>query len=412
MRSKFPGHYPPTRPELKALWSKCLFVVDTNVLLDLFRFSDETAADLLAALQGLGDRIWIPHQVALEYHRNLHQALGEEAVQCDKLIKALEDDEIKFTQARKQLIVAPKVREQFRRASLKVKQELTTRRDRLLQALSGGALQNEISELFEGKVGEPFSDADHKAVLAEGTVRYKKQQPPGYKDAKEKGDDPDRLYGDLLLWKQLLRHCEAEKLDAILVTGEHKEDWFLKVNGRTLGPRPELVNEFHQVTGRRAHLYDVPNFLEHAKEQKQAEIKQSSIEEAKVLTTIPHFQPSAFIQSPPYFQQSSILSPTVFAGSAPTIGLRQFVPAVDGRFLTIEGYSPSVLGIANPGSLGVPDSIGPSQFILQRPPEGFEFFTMATQPPVQLGIRLGATVDKQSDEAASHDDDPGDASKE
>ena len=42
MRKTFPGYYRPTEAEFRRLWDKCIFVLDANVLLNLYRYSEET----------------------------------------------------------------------------------------------------------------------------------------------------------------------------------------------------------------------------------------------------------------------------------------------------------------------------------------------------------------------------------
>jgi hypothetical protein len=70
MRKMFPGHYRPSEPEFRKLWDKCLFVLDANVLLNLYRYSGETRKKLLDIMGRIESRLWVPHQAALEYQRN------------------------------------------------------------------------------------------------------------------------------------------------------------------------------------------------------------------------------------------------------------------------------------------------------------------------------------------------------
>ena len=38
MQNFFPGYYRPSEDDLTAIWRKCIFVLDTNVLLGLYRY--------------------------------------------------------------------------------------------------------------------------------------------------------------------------------------------------------------------------------------------------------------------------------------------------------------------------------------------------------------------------------------
>ncbi|MEV5354581.1 PIN-like domain-containing protein [Streptomyces sp. NPDC086081] len=45
-------------------------VLDTNVLLNLYRCNERTRRDTLAVLNKLRDRLWVPHQVLTECWRS------------------------------------------------------------------------------------------------------------------------------------------------------------------------------------------------------------------------------------------------------------------------------------------------------------------------------------------------------
>ena len=53
MRDRFPGYYGPTEEEFAALWESCLFVPDTNVLLNLYRYDEPTRQDYLARVSSV-----------------------------------------------------------------------------------------------------------------------------------------------------------------------------------------------------------------------------------------------------------------------------------------------------------------------------------------------------------------------
>jgi predicted nucleic acid-binding protein len=50
-----------------------MVVLDTNVLLNLYRSNERTRQDSLAVLTKLRDRLWVPHQVLTEFWRNREQ---------------------------------------------------------------------------------------------------------------------------------------------------------------------------------------------------------------------------------------------------------------------------------------------------------------------------------------------------
>jgi predicted nucleic acid-binding protein len=60
MRDAFPGYYAPKEEEFKKLWKEGTFVVDANVLLNLYRYPKSAAADLIAALLDEVERLNSP----------------------------------------------------------------------------------------------------------------------------------------------------------------------------------------------------------------------------------------------------------------------------------------------------------------------------------------------------------------
>lgn len=67
----------------------------------------------------------------------------------------------------------------------------------------------------------------------------------------------------------------------IFVTEDTKEDWWYRIEGRTLGPRVELKKEFSVETNQRFHMYTMERFLEQFKNIHGTQIQQSAIDEVK-----------------------------------------------------------------------------------------------------------------------------------
>ena len=74
----------PQEEELRNAWSsdKTLFIFDTNVLIKLYSYQPSTVQDFFSILEKLGNRIWLPHQVGLEFqNRRLDIKLLEKKIQ-------------------------------------------------------------------------------------------------------------------------------------------------------------------------------------------------------------------------------------------------------------------------------------------------------------------------------------------
>jgi hypothetical protein len=103
-----------------------------------------------------------------------------------------------------------------------------------------------LSDLLEGKVGKPYSEEELENIYQKAEKRFNYKKPPGYKDAKK---PIPKNYGDVVLWFQLIDYAREQQKPIIFVTDDNKEDWWLKYEGETLEPRPDLIQEILSEVG-------------------------------------------------------------------------------------------------------------------------------------------------------------------
>ena len=77
MRDLFPGYFTPTDDEFAVLWGRCFFVPDTNTLLNLYRYKEQTRQEYLRVFKGLEERMWLPAQVAEEFVRRREDVIRQ-----------------------------------------------------------------------------------------------------------------------------------------------------------------------------------------------------------------------------------------------------------------------------------------------------------------------------------------------
>jgi len=267
LKERFAGYYRPTDEEFNKIWSSCYFVLDTNILLDLYEYTPKTREDFIEVLNKLSDMLWVPYQVALEYQRRrLDTISNHEEVYED--IK--------------------RIRSRFKKSSGLTKDEFIIKIDKMLEdietqlavefsdypKISGeDKIRDEITSLLNGKVGECYDNIKLKEIYKEGETRYEERTPPGYKDGKGH-------YGDLVIWLQIIDKSKHDQKPIILVTDDRKEDWWWIHKGQTIDPRPELIQEFKSKTeNQQFYMYKPDKFLEHARDFLRLEIEQDIIEE-------------------------------------------------------------------------------------------------------------------------------------
>lgn len=280
MKNKFCGYYDLTPSEFKELWGTCIFVCDTNVLLDLYRYSPETTQTLLQVLSSIKERLWIPYQVAYEYHCKLFDVLKGQVKMCSDVMSELQSIQSKVLQKCKETRNHPYVgNEMFDKLSNFCQlfcEELEKEKGNVESLIYDNPTKEQLAELFNNKVGDKLPDNVLQDVYKEGERRYSAHIPPGYMDDKKR----DGKYGDLVIWKEIILNSKNNEKDVIFITADIKEDWYNRYNGKTLGPRAELISEFKSETGHRFYAYPTSVFLEKAKDSlNQGHISQESIEE-------------------------------------------------------------------------------------------------------------------------------------
>jgi hypothetical protein len=278
MKKPFQSYYRLSKKELEALWKDGLIVPDTNVLLNLYRYSEATRSELLKFFAALGTRLWLPYQVGREFHKRRLSVIFEQHEKYEGLQIDLDDIFKRLETTRGHPFVSPRLWQRLQRIQRDVRKELQRNADGLLTLLDDDPTLDEITRLFEGRVGEPFSHGEIEELKGKGATRYKERVPPGFEDEKK---PEEGRYGDLIIWMQILREAESKKRGAILISDDAKEDWWLRIRGKTIGPLPALREEFAARTDKHFHMYSSALFIEHAGVYLKRQVEKETLKEVR-----------------------------------------------------------------------------------------------------------------------------------
>lgn len=263
MKSIFPGHFRPKKEEFEKHWKESIFVVDANVLLNLYRYSDATKNELQEAITSLEGRIFIPHQAASEFLRNRLTVTSDQSKEYTSAIRTIKDLVGKISSKDRHPFIDDDKLKDFNELSNHVVVNLEEQQSALLNKLSNDEILDFIETTFQGKTGKAFDDAKVRDIIQSGEKRYEAKIPPGYKDsAKDSSEDATRKYGDLFVWLQTLEYAKENNCSVVFITDDKKEDWWLEQSGKTISPRPELIEEFMKETGQNFWMYSVSKFIQ------------------------------------------------------------------------------------------------------------------------------------------------------
>lgn len=287
MKNDFRGFIDYTEEEFKYLWEKSIIVVDTNILLYFYKYhSRKTVNQLLDILKMFKKqgRLWIPHQVALEYFFNYESNMYKQEYSYNKFRRELDkfiDEKISETNS---AILDARNNNSFIKVEdfeflleylRKSKEQLDTKvKNKIDELADPKDMHEEILLLLENNIGPQYNQEKIEDIEKDGQERYKYNIPPGYEDKKEKKDDHryykgvryHQMFGDLIIWKQMQDkvNTSGHETPVIFVTEDSKKDWWQRVNGKNKGPLPVLIQEFYDNTNQNFYMYNAPRFIKYA----------------------------------------------------------------------------------------------------------------------------------------------------
>ena len=89
-----------TRDEYKTIrQERHLIVLDTNILLELYRQPANVSRDIIAGFQKIADKVYIPHQVYEEYLENRQKICGDEQKKYKIMKHELDDSTSRFKES-------------------------------------------------------------------------------------------------------------------------------------------------------------------------------------------------------------------------------------------------------------------------------------------------------------------------
>lgn len=261
MTRMFKGYTNYTIEEYKNVWENGLIVVDTNVLLNLYRYSDDTRKKMLDIFEQLKKRLWIPYQVGYEFYKNKDNVIAEACKEYDDLLKKTNEELVKLNgeidhKKNNRLKCKDELKGIITEVQNKISEILQQEKQQKESIIGNDDIEKIILSLFNKNIGLPFEEEEFLIIKEEGIRRQKNNIPPGYMDSKKE------FNGDYHIFYAMIDEAKKEHKDIIYITDDAKEDWFKKNDGKIKGGRPELLNEFFYKTNCLLLIYTVDGFVE------------------------------------------------------------------------------------------------------------------------------------------------------
>ncbi len=337
MKDSFVGFYSPNEELLQQIWSSenTIFIFDTNVLLNLYGYAEQTRDDFYKIVRELEDKVWLPYQVGLEYQRRrLDVIKNEKSVfkdvdNCLAKIQKVFDNDFKSLSLQRRF---PKLAENTEKLEAQINKSIADYKksvkywnDKQPCVRSHDPIRAQLDTLFDGKLGEaPESQKWLDDIYKEGKERFEKLIPPGFKDAvKDKAPDShfiynglsyERQYGDLILWKQIIAKGSAQNIKSVVfVTDDSKEDWWYQLtsNGKKIvGPLAELRAEiYREAQADDFHMYTTSEFMKDGQKYLNIGLSEGSISD--VVHVLSEHENSTTLPTRKYVRKRATIEPRV-----------------------------------------------------------------------------------------------------
>ncbi|MCT7316729.1 PIN domain-containing protein [Ralstonia sp. CHL-2022] len=283
MKNLFPGHFPLSEDELSELMQKAIFVLDTNVLLNMYRYTEPSREHFFEIIERLGNRVSIPYQVASEFFDARTKVIQDQNKAIDLMDKAIEDSHNKLknelNQFRKHAHVdiakiLGEIGQSFNEAQAEIRR---IKESRSPVKVNDDPILHRLAHLLANCILPEPSQEDIEKRKKLAAERIKKNVPPGFADKNKPGD---RSHGDVLIWLEIIALSQEKKLPIVFVTDDVKDDWWLRLDGQIIGPLPALRQEFHKCTQQSFHMYQAENFIKHAAELLKIPVDEEALSEA------------------------------------------------------------------------------------------------------------------------------------
>lgn len=264
-------------------------VLDSNAILNLYRMNLHARDEYLHVLETVASRIWIPRQVADEFHRNrlssvdvhiraLKEKSGAVMEAADVLLASLRDfARLRSLASSANAYVAP-FNESIQQVKRAVQDDVDDFDLSPEHLVSDDPVLRRLAVIFDERVGKGIASDDRQEAKDEAERRGKEKIPPGYKDVGKKGEDG---YGDYFIWREILEYARESKAPILFISTDVKEDWVRMQCGLSVGPRPELVREMHSVAGVPYFHITLATFLTRAPSVLNVQVSQGTIDQVK-----------------------------------------------------------------------------------------------------------------------------------
>lgn len=276
MKEKF-RHYHLIE-NLDEIYKHSIIILDTNSILNIYRYNTDNRNKYLEILKKVTKRIYLTNQICNEFYKNRFLIIESRTTFKDNIYEMISENHNKLLNIldncsgtekynsalgilKHEVELKDSISNNLKKSLEKIKKSI----DEFNQDLDITYIQkkdpilDEINQIVGNKVTNEFTKEELEQIYKEGSDRFEKEIPPGYKD---KDKDGNEKYNDLVIWKELISLAKEKKKDILFISDDRKEDWAIKFKGKDFGPRTELLKEFIKESNQLFYSISTKRFIE------------------------------------------------------------------------------------------------------------------------------------------------------
>lgn len=252
--------------EESALIKNATIVFDTNILLNFHKYSTSTFQNVGDIVRKLKDRLFLPYQVGLEYYQKKSEIIKEQKELPDFLKKTIDRffNGLNLHKGSDFYSIIEKYGKEIK--------EAITKKAKEIQLPKPEEITQFWETVYQGKNSSAPSSEERIKLCDLIKKRYEFGIPPGFSDLAKKSN----LYGDALIWFDILKYAKNNQQDIIFVSEDTKPDWVKDGNLRL-----ELVEEFQTETHHKIKHYTFEAFLKKISRQQGSTLSPNTQKELK-----------------------------------------------------------------------------------------------------------------------------------
>ena len=308
--------YNMTKEREKRLWNESIFVFDSSALLDFYFFPKKTRTKIYTEIfEKMPDRLWIPAHVKFEYLKNrekiIKKPIAEKFLPLEKEVKELnnkvneiskfidsiinktkKDDKHPHIEQTKVSVFKTEI-ESFIKTTKNFEkdflEQINLAKNEVLSVAKDDDILDSIEKYFN--IGSEFIFNKILEITKEGKHRYEFKIPPGYGDLQKGNKKGTQIFGDLIIWKQIIEYATEKKLPIIFITNDisKDDDWcYIDKNKKIISPREELIKEINDASNVEFWIYTQSDFLYKSNEYLKSTIEEESIKNATFMLNTRH----------------------------------------------------------------------------------------------------------------------------